>query len=134
MEQRVEKILHPLGFEAGSDYCLRYTLGLARKHQAKLVLLHIINRSRPSVNLLFNLTLSAEEKEKFRNSQRDYAARRIRFDVDRLCLHDFGLDAKIDEILEAIIIEEGWPGDVIVAKAREYGCDAICIGTQTAQP
>ena len=121
----VKKILFPTSLEEGSDDGLRYTLHAAKSHQAKVIVLYILKRDRPAVHTLMNLYLTQEQQNRIRNGRIDHALKRIQLDVNRVCLQEFGIDGEIEDILEAIEVAEGWPGEIIVAKSRELDCDAV---------
>ncbi len=106
---RIEKILFATDFSDGSLHALRYALALAEDHDARLVLLHVIQP--PSIPLNLTDQMVAESDKRLRN------------------LIDPGEMPTKRPIFTTLV---GIPADQIVAMANRESADLIVMGMHRA--
>jgi len=106
-------ILHPTDYTDTSRPALMEAVALAQEHQARLVLLHVVDSLGPE-NLSYGESISADQPEAYR--------RRL-FDELRHVLPP-NTDVRVDCVLS----EEELVTAVLRTQA-EFGCDLIVLGT-----
>lgn len=110
---RPRSILHPTDYTESSRPALREAVAQAEQHNARLVLLHVVETLGPE-NLSFGQTTSADQPAAYRRQLFDELS------------HVLPPDAHVQTDL--VLSEE----DVVTAILRtqeEFGCDLIVLGT-----
>jgi nucleotide-binding universal stress UspA family protein len=111
-----KKILHPTDYSAASRPALLEALALAREHDARLVLLHVVDTLGPE-DLTYGESASADQPEAYR--------RRLFAELRHVLPPEANVRA------EYVLSEE----DLVTAILRtqaEHGCDLIVLGTHGA--
>jgi len=108
-----KKILHPTDYSDTSRRALMEALSLAKEHQARLVVLHVVDSLGPE-NLTFGESTSADEPD---------AYRRKLFDELR---HSLPPDTHVH--VDCVLSEEELLTAILRTQA-EFGCDLIVLGT-----
>ncbi len=112
----IKKILVATDFSECSDEAFRYALSLARKLQARILLIHVINEP-VDLRGFYVPHLSFEKLEE----EILEGARKM---MDKFCrrhIQDF-------EDYETAIVA-GIPYDVIISKSQDAGADMVVMGT-----
>jgi len=125
MIPQIKKILYATDLSDNSAYVLRYAINSAQKHDARIIILHVLD-TMPG----FAMVDLAEEKE------REIFKEKIAFTKDRIekrleifCQKELKDDPDCKERIESIEIRQGFPAEVILSKADELNCDLIIMGT-----
>ena len=128
MIPKIEKILYATDFAENSRITVDWAMALARKHEAKLLALNVIEDiavRAPSIQMYF----SREEWEKIKKRNVAEAAEQSRQRLQSFC-DDVQADTPDCEyVADEILVRRGVPIEEIVAAATENGCDVIVIGT-----
>lgn len=132
MIPKIEKILYATDFSENARISIDWALTLARKHDAKLLALNVIEDiavRAPSIQMYF----SKEEWEKIKNRNETEAIEQTRQRLQSFCtdvLDDVRANTpECEYIADEILVRRGVPIKEIVAAATENRCDMIVMGT-----
>ena len=129
MMPQIKKILYATDLSPNSGFVLRYAINSARKHGAKIAVLHVLEQLSATVSALAEAYLTLEQIKEIAANKFTYARERLQERIQVLCQKELADDPKALEIFESIEVVEGFPADEILRKADELNCDAICMGT-----
>lgn len=129
MVPEIKKILYATDLSANSGYVLRYALNEAKKHNATLVVLHVIEELPPTAMQLAASFLGNEEFNALSRNSKLSAKERFLKRLQAACKQDLCIDLDTDERIEAVVVEKGHTADLILNKADEFSCDVIFMGT-----
>lgn len=129
MAPEIKKILYATDLSPNSGYVLSYAINEAKKHNAKLVILHVIEALPPTAARLAESFMGNEKINALSEENKSSARERFRKRLQTVCKTDFCIDLDTDERIEAIEVEEGHTADLILSKADEFDCDVIFMGT-----
>ncbi|MCD6213492.1 MAG: universal stress protein [Candidatus Desulfofervidus sp.] len=110
----IKSILVPIDFSKCSQSALKYALLLAKKFDAELIALHVINKS----HLASVLRISPLSQEETKNKVWDEHKRELKEFINQL-----GIDKQVQTV-----ICEGIPFQEIAKKAKELAVDLIVMG------
>lgn len=109
-------ILFALDFSQSSDYAFQYALSLARKYQARLLIVHIINEP-VDLRGFYVPHISFEKLEQ----EIEEGAKKM---MEKFCREQLGDYGNYETFLLP-----GIPYDEIIKKAEEQSADLIIMGT-----
>jgi len=128
MIPKIAKILYATDFAENSRITIDWAMALARKHDAKLLALNVIEDiavRAPSIQMYF----SKEEWEKIKKRNEAEAVEQTRQRLQSFC-DDVQADTpECEYVADEILVRRGVPIEEIVAAATENDCDVIVIGT-----
>ncbi len=107
MIEQIKKILYATDFSKNSSYVFLYAANIAKKYDARIVILHAIDPLPPYV---FIETIENYVKEFCKKAEPHTGIQ---------CL----------ELVSKIIVRKGPPAEEILKAANEEGCDVIILGT-----
>jgi nucleotide-binding universal stress UspA family protein len=107
---------------------MRYAIEFAKKHGAKLIVLHVLVEIHRSAMELVESYIAEENLKKIRNDKIAFAKDRILKRIQELCQKELNNDPEVDGIFDAIELVEGYPPDEILSKADKFNCDVIIMG------
>lgn len=128
MIPEIEKILYATDFAENSRTTIDWAIALARKHDAKLLVLNVIEDvavRAPSVQMYF----SREEWEKIKQRNQAEAVEQTRQRLQSFCDVVEQDTEACAYVADEILVRRGVPIEEIVAAATENDCDVIVIGT-----
>jgi nucleotide-binding universal stress UspA family protein len=129
MIPKIEKILYATDLSPNSAYAFRYVSNSAKKHNARIVILHVFEGLSQTAQMLVNTYLDEMYQERVFKEKIEYTMERIRKRLKMFCEKEFKDDTKCADMVESIEISEGFPADEILRKADEFNCDMIAMGT-----
>jgi nucleotide-binding universal stress UspA family protein len=129
MLPQTKRILYATDLSPNSGYALRYALGEAKKHEACLVILHVIEKHAPMAMALAEPLLGGEAFWTLSEENKSFARARVLNRLQHICKQEQGSDPDIDERIEAIEVAQGHAPDLILSKAEAFDCDVILMGT-----
>ena len=129
MIPKIQKILYATDLSENSAYAFRYAVNSAKKHDATIIILHVIEQMSPFVRSLVDTYIDEEERKKLHDEKMTYAMDRIRNRLQIFCDRELKDDPECVDKIESIEVVEGYPADEILKKADELNCDAIIMGT-----
>jgi nucleotide-binding universal stress UspA family protein len=128
MLPKINKLLYTTDLSPNSEFVLRYALGSAIKHDAKIVVLHVIEMLPQTAQMLLSSYVSEDLHEKISTQHRQHVVERITEKVQELCGKELAEWPDADELVEDILTREGYPAEVILKMVDELNCDLIVMG------
>ncbi len=129
MIPKINKILVATDLSPNSDYVFRYALNSAIHHNAKLIILHVIEVLPPTAQVFLSTYVTEDLHEEKSSKNMHHIVDLITEKLDQLCRNDLSDAPGADDRVEDIQTCEGYPAEVILKKADELDCDAIVMGS-----
>lgn len=130
MIPKIRKILYATDLTPNSAYAFRYAIDAAKKHNASIVILHVLepipgSAYAPWINIYFDKEQEKKNLEELLADKTNQIKRRLEIFCDRELKGD---PERVDRVV-SIELCQGFPAEVILRKANELECDAIVMGT-----
>jgi len=124
MIPQIKKILYATDLSKNSSYAFLYATDLARRHDARIIILHAIEPIPPYVELPAGITDETKRKQQVETIE----------EIKQLLL---GFCKKAEtqigppcvELVSKVLVPRGHPPEEILNAANEEGCDVIVLGT-----
>ena len=129
MIPQIKKILYTTDLSDNSAYVFRYAINSAKKHDAKIIILHVLEKMPGTAEALALSYISAEQFKKNKEESKIYTSSRIKKRLEIFCQKEIKDDPECTGRIESIEVYEGFPADMILRTADERQCDAIIMGT-----
>ena len=129
MIPKIKKILYATDLSKNSAYALGYAVNSAKRNNAEIVILHVMELMDTNTYHVMSAHLGQEivaEKEKERE---DYAKDRIKKRLEVFYDNVHAEDPEFTDIKVTIEICRGYPAEEILRKADQLNCDVIFMGT-----
>jgi len=129
MIPQIKKILYATDLSKNSSYAFLYAIDMAKRHDAKIVILHAIQPIPPSIYYEAGLGIEVALRRTKEKEQE--------MDIEEIKKHLQGFCKKAEtqigppcvELVSKILVPVGYPVEEILKTADEEGCDAIILGT-----
>jgi len=124
MIPQIKKILYATDLSKNSSYAFLFATDMARRHDATIVILHVVERIPPYAEAYTGLTYEMERKQQEETVE----------DLKKY-LHEFCNKAEAQigppcvSLVSKILVPLGHPPEEILNAADEEGCDGIVLGT-----
>jgi nucleotide-binding universal stress UspA family protein len=125
----IRRILYATDLSPNSAYAFRYAINLAIKQDAKITILHVFEAMSPTVCAQVEFYFDNEQRKKIFDDRISHTLDRIKKRLSSFSDKELEDYPKAEDRIESIQVCEGFPADVILAKANELECDAIVMGT-----
>jgi len=129
MIPEIRKILYATDLSKNSSYAFLYTIDMAKRHDARIVILHAVEPIRPylySEGGVGVYDLLEREKE----NQRKTDTEEIKNRLQGFCRKaESQIGSPCVDYVSKILVPIGYPVEEILKVADEEGCDAIVLGT-----
>ena len=129
MIPEIRKILYTTDLSDNSAYVFRYAINSAKKHDARLTILHVLEALPKMARAVVETQLGEEEHHRIVEETVDKTKDRIRKRLKLFCETELKDEPDCADRVDAIDVCEGFPPEVILKKADELDCDAIIMGT-----
>lgn len=129
MIPQIKKILYATDLSDNAAYVFCYAIDSAIKHDAKIIILHVLEQVLVTTEAMALSYISGEQLRKIQEDEEINAIDRIRKRLKILCEKEFNDDHECKDRVESIEVCEGFPPDTILRMADERNCDAIIMGT-----
>jgi len=129
MIPQIKKILYTTDLSDNSTDVFRYTMNSAKKYDAGIIILNVLEQLSTTVNAVTQAYLSAGQVNKISEERFAYAKDLINKQLKIFCEKELKNDPECADRVESIELCEGFPPDVILRKADEFNCDVIVMGT-----
>jgi nucleotide-binding universal stress UspA family protein len=130
MIPEIKKILYATDLTKNSTYAFYFAIDLARKHEAKIIILHCIDPISPSIYSegitedVFKLIPRIKEQEKKRD------AAEIKELLQQFCQNiESQIGPPCVDFVSEIIVKDGPPAEEILNTADSKECGVIVLGT-----
>ena len=131
MIPQIKRILYASDLSDNSAYVLRYTIASAKKHDAGIIIIHVLEPLLASTKSLTYSYLSEDQEKKISEEKIEYVKDQIRKRLKIFCEKELKNDPESADRVESIELCEGFPAEMILRKADELNCDAIILGTHS---
>lgn len=122
----IKKILYATDLSVNSEYAFSYAVNSARKHNAEIILLHVIET--PSQNVLAMIA-GYPTQDNWVQKNKEIAIETTETQLREFIKREFSDDPNGGVPISEIIVEEGYPAEIILKKADEFKCDIIIMGS-----
>jgi len=129
MIPKIQKILYATDLSENSAYAFRYAIDSAKKHDASIIILHVIEEMPPFTRALVDTYLDEEHRKKIFDEKVTYTMDRIRKRLQVFCDRELKDDPESADRVVSIDVCEGYPAEEILKKSVELNCDVIIMGT-----
>jgi nucleotide-binding universal stress UspA family protein len=124
MIPQIKKILYATDLSKNSSYAFLYATDMAKKHGAKIVIVHAVESIPSYVNAYAGIGVDFEQKQQGEISEEMKAhlqefCRKAEAQIGPPCV----------ELVSKILVPRGHPPEEILNAADEEGCDVIVLGT-----
>ena len=128
MIPEIRKILYTTDLSPNSAYAFRYAINSAKKHDAKIVILHVLDQLSPGAHALVNAYIDQKEQREILEKNVTFTRDRMRKRLKTFCDKELKDDPECTDRVQFIEVCEGFPAEEILRKAEEFNCDAIVMG------
>ena len=124
MIPQIKKILYATDLSKNSSYAFLYATDLARRHDARIVILHAIEPIPPYVEAYAGITDETKRK------QQEETVEEIKKLLLGFCKKaEAQIGSPCVELVSKILVPRGHAPEEILNAANEEGCDVIVLGT-----
>jgi len=121
---QIKKILYATDLSENSSYAFRYAIDIAKKYDARIIILHAIEPMPPYAEVYGTLT------DEFRKKQHEEMIESMKNNLQGFCKEtETQIGSPCVELVSKILVPVGHPPEAILNAADKEGCDAIVIGT-----
>ncbi|MDX2510868.1 MAG: universal stress protein [Desulfobacterales bacterium] len=128
MMPTIKRILFTTDLSPNSEYVFRYAINSAIKHDAKIIILYVIEAMSPTGQTLLSAYLDADFQGKLMTEYIEHSDDQIKESLQKFCQTELNDDPDAIDRIETIETCTGYPAEVILKKADEFDCDAIVMG------
>ena len=129
MIPEIKKILYATDLSKNSSYAFLYAADMAKRHNAKIVILHSVE----PVRYMYSEGMSDRVEEilqKAKKEEREMDLEEIKKYLQEFCKKiENQIGPPCVELVSKILVPLGHPVEEILKAADEEGCDAIVLGT-----
>jgi len=124
MIPQIKKILYATDLSGNSSYAFLFATDMARSHDAKIVILHVIEPIPSYAEVYTGITVEMERK------QREETVEELKKHLQGFCKKaEAQIGPPCVELVSKILVPRGHPPEEILNAADEECCDAIVLGT-----
>ncbi len=121
MIPEIKRILYTTDLSPNSAYAFRYAINSAKKHDASIIILHVVEEMAPFFD---------EERLKMISEKKTTEAMaQIKQRLKLFCDGELKDDPECIDKVESIEVCQGYPPEEILRKADDLNCDVIVMGT-----
>ena len=128
MIPKIQNVLYATDLSKNSAYAFRYAVNTARKHDAKIHILHVIEPISPQAEALMLMHLGQEKLDRLRQDSKENLYRRIEERLKLFAERELKDDPETLKRVVGIHVVQGDPATEILNKTDELGCDTIIMG------
>lgn len=123
MIPQMKTILYATDLSKNSSYAFLYAIDMARKHDARIVVLHAFEPLPKEVRFV-------EALERIESKESEEMVEKIRKRLHRFCeATEAQVGVPCVELVSKILVPRGYPPDEILKTAEKEDCDIIVLGT-----
>jgi len=121
MMPEIKRVLYTTDLSPNSAYVFRYAINSAKKHDADVIILHVVQEGAPFFEeerlKIISEKKVAEAMDQIKNRLKIFSKRELKD------------DPQIVDRMVSIEVCKGYPPEEILRKADELNCDVIVMGT-----
>jgi nucleotide-binding universal stress UspA family protein len=124
MTLKIKKILYATDLSKNSSFAFLYATDMARRHDAKIVMLHAIEPIPAYAAAYTGIT------DELKRKQQEETVQEIRTRLGDFCRKaESEIGPPCVDLVSKILVPRGHPPEEILNAADEEGCDVIILGT-----
>ena len=128
MIPKIEKLLYATDLSKNAAYALRYAFHLAEKLDARIVILHVVEKMSSDALMTLQTYLDKHDRKKVLAQRVEHATERVKNRLELFCEKEFQNDPECRNKVVSIDVCEGYPAEEILKKAEALDCDVIVMG------
>jgi len=129
MTLEIQKVLYATDLSDNSAYAFRHAIDFAQKHDAKIIIVHVLEVLPSYVQGMTESYFSEKQQKRISDEAITHVLDRIKKRLKEFCNKELENDPESLKRVESIGVFRGCPADEILKKVDELGCDAIVMGT-----
>jgi nucleotide-binding universal stress UspA family protein len=129
MLPKIKKILYATDLSPNSKYAFGYAINSAIQHDAKIIILHVLEPVAAAVRAQMESYLDDDRIKKIFDEKINYTIELIEKRLKKFCKEELADNPKAADRVGSIEVCEGFAPDEILEKANKLDCDAIVMGT-----
>lgn len=130
MIPKIKKILYATDLTKNSTYAFYYAIDLARKHDARIIILHCVEEIPPSVYARVAYLDSAKILRENKNQEKKQNVAKIKEGLRQFCQRvESHIGLPCVNLVSEVIVKEGHATEEILNTADAKKCDVIVLGT-----
>jgi nucleotide-binding universal stress UspA family protein len=129
MIPKIRRILYATDLSANSAYAFRYAMNSAIMHDAKIVILHVMEAMKGMGSAMLGGYLGEEDHKRIYDERVTDVVERTRKRLEVFRERETAISTEAAHRVESIEVVEGYPAEEILRMADELNCDAIIMGT-----
>lgn len=130
MIPQIKKILYATDLSKNSTYAFFYAVDMAKRHNARIVILHTIEPIRHVFADGGGIATLEETLQKSKKEQREMDLAEIKKNIREFCSKvEEKICSPCADLVSEIHVLVGYPVEEILKTADDEGCDAIVLGT-----
>ena len=129
MIPRIKKILYATDLTDNSAYAFRYAVNSAQKHDAQIIILHVLESIPTSVESLMGIYVEQTQVQNLWDKVMKEQTQRIHDRLKEFAKRELQNDPETLKRVTQILVVKGEPVLEILKKVNELDCDIIIMGT-----
>jgi len=127
----IKRILYATDLSEGSLSSFKNAMEIARKFDAGLVILHVLEEMTPGTVSMLQWVQGDKITKKHYDEFKTHSIDKIRTQIGEICDKEFSDDATCKERIVENHVVIGYPAEEILNKLDDLKCDAIVMGTHS---
>lgn len=129
MIPRIKGILYATDLSKNSAYAFRYAVNSAQKHDAKIHILHVMERMTPATEGLISQYIGEDKLTRMRQESQEYMVGKIKERLRLFAERELKNDPQTLKQVVSIEVAHGDPAAEILQKAEDLGADIVILGS-----
>ena len=129
MTKDIKRILYATDLSDNSTYAFGYAINLAKKHDAQIIILHVIDIMMGIPVSVVGTYLKEKQLEENLQKRTTQVTEEINNRLKQFVDTKVADDPESAGIVASIEICQGYPADEIIKQADDLDCDLIVMGT-----
>lgn len=131
MVPEVKTILYTTALGSHTRPVFRFTVGLAKQINARIILLHVVEPLSNSVRFLIDSYLQPEAAKHLHHVSSQDILEKIHKRMETFCEEELGATLEQTEVISEVRVASGESSEVILYEAERHNVDMIIMGTHT---
>lgn len=124
-----KRILFSTDLSYNADYALRWALTLAKKNDAEIHILHVVEKiSRDTRIALSSYLISADERKRLVEDRHQQARNQLEADIKNFWSQLDEQEKALKARVASVTVVESYPAEEILKSAENKQCDLIVMG------
>lgn len=127
---KIQKILFATDLSPNAERAFAYAASMADAYDARLTVLHVVERLPPNAELLMVSFLEYRDVDELRQKDQAELVSRLKARITRFCTATADQMTACRRILDQVMVEPGKAVDRILHHAATGGFDALVMGSR----